>query len=202
MAGGETDLNALPAGEREILLLISRQVLMAVCESFIYRETIVKMDCNGAEFTAKGKAVVRMGWRDYTEKEKQVKTLPSLTEGQVLSVSSCEVKEGNTTPPKHFTEDLLLSAMETAGQEDMPRMRKARRLLPLPEQGSLKALSAGLRSEKRKKAVHLIPSAAGVSLTTVLPEQLQSPLLTAEWEPDSKKSTRRNGRECVPCRYL
>lgn len=193
MAGGETDLNALPAGEREILLLISRQVLMAVCESFIYRETIVKMDCNGAEFTAKGKAVVRMGWRDYTEKEKQDKTIPSLTEGQVLSVSSCEVKEGNTTPPKHFTEDLLLSAMETAGKEDMPEDAERKGIgTPATRAGVIeKLISAGFAERKSaKKAVHLIPSAAGVSLITVLPEQLQSPLLTAEWEHRLKEIER------------
>ncbi len=193
MAGGETDLNALPAGEREILLLISRQVLMAVCESFIYRETIVKMDCNGAEFTAKGKAVVRIGWRDYTEKEKQDKTIPSLTEGQVLSVSSCEVKEGNTTPPKHFTEDLLLSAMETAGKEDMPEDAERKGIgTPATRAGVIeKLISAGFAERKSaKKAVHLIPSAAGVSLITVLPEQLQSPLLTAEWEHRLKEIER------------
>ena len=106
VAGGEADLSALPAGEREILLLLSRQVLMAVCESFIYKETVVKMDCNGNEFTAKGKALVRMGWRAFAEKEKQDKTIPALSEGQAIPVSSCEVKEGKTTPPKHFTEDI------------------------------------------------------------------------------------------------
>lgn len=193
MAVGEADLCELPAGEREILLLISRQVLMAVCESFIYRETIVKMDCNGAEFTAKGKAVVRMGWRDYTEKEKQDKTIPSLAEGQVLSVSYCEVKEGNTTPPKHFTEDLLLSAMETAGKEDMPEDAERKGIgTPATRAGVIeKLISAGFAERKSaKKAVHLIPSTAGVSLITVLPEQLQSPLLTAEWEHRLKEIER------------
>ena len=193
VAGGEADLSALPAGEREILLLLSRQVLMAVSESFIYKETVVKMDCNGNEFTAKGKALVRMGWRVFAEKEKQDKTIPALTEGQVIPVSSCEVKEGKTTPPKHFTEDLLLNAMETAGKEDMPEDAERKGIgTPATRAGIIeKLISAGFAERKSaKKVVHLIPSATGVSLITVLPEQLQSPLLTAEWEHRLKEIER------------
>ncbi|MSC86277.1 type IA DNA topoisomerase [Eubacterium sp. am_0171] len=193
VAGGEADLGALPAGEREILLLLSRQVLMAVSESFIYKETVAKMDCNGNEFTAKGKALVRLGWRVFAEKEKQDKTIPALSEGQVIPVSSCEVKAGKTTPPKHFTEDLLLSAMETAGKEDMPEDAERKGIgTPATRAGIIeKLISAGFAERKSaKKAVHLIPSAAGVSLITVLPEQLQSPLLTAEWEHRLKEIER------------
>ena len=193
VVGGEADLSALPAGEREILLLLSRQVLMAVCESFIYKETVVKLDCGGIEFTAKGKALVRMGWRAFVEKEKQDKTIPALSEGQAIPVSSCEVKEGKTTPPKHFTEDLLLSAMETAGKEDMPEDAERKGIgTPATRAGIIeKIISAGFAERKSaKKTVHLIPSAAGVSLITVLPEQLQSPLLTAEWEHRLKEIER------------
>ena len=193
MAGGEADLSALPAGEREILLLISRQVLMAVSESFVYKETIVKMECGGNEFTAKGKALLRLGWRAFAEKEQQDKTIPALSEGQAIPVSSCEVKEGKTTPPKHFTEDLLLNAMETAGKEDMPEDAERKGIgTPATRAGIIeKLISAGFAERKSaKKAVHLIPSAAGVSLITVLPEQLQSPLLTAEWEHRLKEIER------------
>lgn len=193
MCGGETDLNILPAGEREILRMIALQVLMAVSESFIYKETVVKMDCNGSEFTAKGKTVVRMGWRAYAVKEKQDKTIPILAEGQMLHVSACEVKEGKTTPPKHFTEDLLLSAMETAGKENMPEDAERKGIgTPSTRAGIIeKLISSGFAERKSaKKAVHLIPTAAGVSLITVLPEQLQSPLLTAEWEHRLKEIER------------
>ena len=192
-ASGESDLSALPAGEREILRLIARQMLMAVSEPFIYRETVINMDCNGTEFTAKGKAVVSTGWRAYAEKEKQDKTVPALSEGQVLPVSSCEVKEGKTTPPRHFTEDLLLSAMETAGKEDMPEDAERKGIgTPATRAGIIeKLISAGFAERKSaKKAVHLIPTVTGVSLITVLPEQLQSPLLTAEWEHRLKEIER------------
>ena len=190
---GETDLGVLPAGEREVLRLIARQLIMAVSEPFEYLETVVKLDCGGTEFTAKGKEIIRTGWRAYAEKEKQDKTVPALSEGQTIPVSECEVKEGKTTPPKHFTEDLLLSAMETAGKEDMPEDAERKGIgTPATRAGIIeKLISAGFAERSRaKKAIHLIPSSAGVSLITVLPEQLQSPLLTAEWEHRLKEIER------------
>ena len=104
IAAGETDLETLLTGEREILRLVSRQVLMAVSAPFVCLETEVKLDCGGNAFAAKGKTILHMGWRAYTEKGKQDNTLPELSEGQSLPVSSCAVKEGRTTPPRHFTE--------------------------------------------------------------------------------------------------
>lgn len=185
MAAGETDLETLLAGERELLRLVSRQVLMAVSAPFVYLETEARLDCGGNVFAAKGKTILHMGWRAYTEKGKQDSTLPELSEGQLLSVSSCAVKEGRTTPPKHFTEDTLLSAMETAGKEDMPEAAERRGLgTPATRAAVIEKLVATGFAERRKakKSVRLVPTEAGVSLITVLPEQLQSPLLTAEWE--------------------
>lgn len=185
MAAGETDLETLLAGERELLRLVSRQVLMAVSAPFVYLETEARLDCGGNAFAAKGKTILNMGWRAYTEKGKQDSTLPELSEGQMLSVSSCAVKEGRTTPPKHFTEDTLLSAMETAGKEDMPEDAERKGLgTPATRAAVIEKLVATGFAERRKakKSVRLVPTEAGVSLITVLPEQLQSPLLTAEWE--------------------
>ena len=185
MAAGETDLEALPAGERELLRLVSRQVLMAVSAPFVYLETEAKLDCGGNAFSAKGKTVIQLGWKAYADAELTDKPLPELSEGQSLPVSSCEVKEGKTTPPKHFTEDTLLSAMETAGKEDMPEDAERKGLgTPATRAAVIEKLVATGFAERRKakKSVRLVPTEAGVSLITVLPEQLQSPLLTAEWE--------------------
>lgn len=119
------------------------------------------------------------------KKEGAEKALPELTEGQTLSVSAAIVKEGKSSPPQHFTEDTLLSAMETAGKEDMPEDAERKGLgTPATRAGILeKLVSAGfLERKKSRKTVQLLPSHDAVSLITVLPEQLQSPLLTAEWE--------------------
>ena len=119
------------------------------------------------------------------EKDTEDKALPELAEGQELPVSGAAVKEGKTTPPKHFTEDTLLSAMETAGKDDMPENAERKGLgTPATRAGILeKLVSTGfLERKKSKKTVQLLPSHDAISLITVLPEQLQSPLLTAEWE--------------------
>ena len=197
------DLSGLPVGERMILELVALRLLCAVAEPHTYSETAVTVECAGAEFTTKGKTVKQPGWRALDaayrsalknaepDKGNEDKTLsdggrlPELFEGQTLPLSSSAVKEGKTSPPKHFTEDTLLSAMETAGSKEMPEDAERQGLgTPATRAGILeKLVSTGfLERKKSKKAVQLIPSKDAVSLITVLPEQLQSPLLTAEWE--------------------
>ena len=193
----EADLSALPVGERAILELVALRLLCAVAPSYIYDETSVTVECAGAEFTTKGRTVKQSGWRALdtayrasmknveTDKEAEDKALPELTEGQELPVTGAAVKEGKTTPPKHFSEDTLLAAMETAGAKDMPEDAERKGLgTPATRAGILeKLVSTGfLERKKSKKTVQLLPSHDAISLITVLPEQLQSPLLTAEWE--------------------
>ena len=191
------DLSGLPVGERMILELVALRLLCAVAEPHSYSETAVTVECAGAEFTAKGKTVKRPGWRALDaayratlknaepNKGTEDKALPELAEDQTLPLSNAAVKEGKTSPPKHFTEDTLLSAMETAGKDDMPEDAECQGLgTPATRAGILeKLVSTGfLERRKSKKTVQLMPSKDAVSLITVLPEQLQSPLLTAEWE--------------------
>ena len=192
------DLSGLPVGERTVLELVALRLLCAVAQPYTYAETSVTVECAGAAFTAKGRTVKHPGWRALDaayranlknapepDKEAESKELPELTEGQSLPLTDAAVKEGKTSPPKHFTEDTLLSAMETAGKEDMPEDAERKGLgTPATRAGILeKLVSAGfLERKKSKKTVQLMPSHDAVSLITVLPEQLQSPLLTAEWE--------------------
>ena len=193
----DADLSALPAGEKAVLELVALRLLCAVAQPHIYSETVVIAACAGGEFTAKGKTVKHPGWKALEDayrakmkdaepkKEGAEKALPELTEGQTLSVAAAIIKEGKSSPPQHFTEDTLLSAMETAGKEDMPEDAERKGLgTPATRAGILeKLVSAGfLERKKNRKTVQLLPSHDAVSLITVLPEQLQSPLLTAEWE--------------------
>ena len=191
------DLSGLPVGEKAVLELVALRLLCAVAQSYTFAETAVVVECAGAEFTAKGRTVKNHGWRALDaayraglknaepDKKTEDKALPELSEGQTLSLSGATVKEGKTTPPKRFTEDTLLSAMETAGKDDMPEDAERKGLgTPATRAGILeKLVSTGfLERKKSKKTVQLLPSHDAVSLITVLPEQLQSPLLTAEWE--------------------
>ena len=185
LVAGETDINTLPAGEREIIKLIAKQVLRAVCDSFRYRETVAVISCGDRTFTAKGKIVENPGWKIYNEKEQTDKVLPELADGDELKIANAEIKEGTTKPPAHFTEDSLLSAMEVAGAKDMPDDAERKGLgTPATRAGIIEKLIATgfVERKKAKKTVSLVPAHTGVSLITVLPEQLQSPLLTAEWE--------------------
>ena len=194
----DADLSALPVGEKAVLELVAARLLCAVAEPHLYEETAATLVCAGQEFAAKGKTIQRPGWRRLDaayhaglknapepEERPEEKTLPELSEGQSLSVSNASVKEGKTSPPKHFTEDTLLSAMENAGKEDMPDTAERKGLgTPATRAGILEKLASTgfLERKKSKKTVQLIPSRDARSLITVLSEQLQSPLLTAEWE--------------------
>ena len=183
----------LPLGEREVLRLVAKQLLCAVSDAHRYSETTVTLSCGGQEFTAKGKTVLQIGWKQYSGGETVETPLPELTEGGTLPVDAASIKEGKTTPPKHYTEDTLLAAMENAGAKDAPEDAERRGLgTPATRAAILeKLVSAGFAERKKlKKAVSLIPTQIGNSLITVLPEQLQSPLLTAEWEHKLKQVER------------
>lgn len=194
----DADLSTLPVGEKAVLELVAARLLCAVAEPHLYEETAATLVCAGQEFAAKGKTIQRPGWRRLDaayhaglknapepEERPEEKTLPELSQGQSLPVSNASVKEGKTSPPKHFTEDTLLSAMENAGKEDMPDTAERKGLgTPATRAGILEKLASTgfLERKKSKKTVQLMPSRDARSLITVLPEQLQSPLLTAEWE--------------------
>lgn len=180
------DISALTVGERSVLELLCRRLLCAVAPPYEYLETAVILTCAGTAFTAKGRAVRDVGWKIYeNDKPDAEKNLPLITEGQAFEVMVPGLKTGTTTPPKHYTEDSLLAAMETAGAKDMPEDVERKGLgTPATRAGILeKLVSAGFVERKKvQKTTQLIPTPVAEALITVLPEQLQSPLLTADWE--------------------
>ena len=187
----KADVPALPVGERNILLLVCCKLLCAAAEPFVYEAVTATFDCGGHTFTAKGKQVLSQGWRAIQEvfrsslKEKPEEdtggVLPALTEGQVFEPISASVTEHFTSPPKPYTEDTLLSAMENAGKEDIPEDAERRGLgTPATRAAIIEKLVSGGFVERKGK--NLIPTKAGVNLVTVLPELLTSPKLTADWE--------------------
>ncbi len=181
-AVASADVSVLPKGEHEILMLVAKRLIEAVSESFRYAETVITLECCETVLTAKGRTVLEKGWKTSDETDK---LLPELTEGDVINVSEVAVKEGITTPPKHFTEDTLLAVMESAGKEDIPEDAERKGIgTPATRAGILeKLISTGFA--KREKT-SLIPESSGNSLVAVLPENLKSPLLTAEWEQKLK----------------
>ena len=188
----KADVPALPVGERNILLLVCCKLLCAAAEPFVYEAVTATFDCGGHTFTAKGKQVLSQGWRaiqevfrsslkEKPEDEDSEDVLPALTEGQAFETVSVSITEHFTSPPKPYTEDTLLSAMENAGKEDMPDEAERKGLgTPATRAAIIEKLVSGGFVERKGK--NLIPTKAGVNLVTVLPELLTSPKLTADWE--------------------
>ena len=189
-----TDLSELPSGERDVLTLLAVRLLCATTQANRFEAVTAMLDCQGYTFTAKGKTILQSGWKEVerihrmsirqseTEhRENEDAALPVLKEGQTFETVSASLREGKTSPPKHYTEDTLLSAMETAGAEDMPDDAERKGLgTPATRAATLeKLVSAGFVQRKKKQ---LIPTEKGRNLIAVLPDNIKSPILTAEWE--------------------
>lgn len=182
----------LAESECKLMNLVCSKLLCAIAAPHEYETVTAVFSCAGNEFTAKGKTVLVPGWKeidqrfrstlkaDGEEETETLNTLPELTEGQIFSVTA-NVSEHFTSPPKAYTEDTLLSAMERAGAEDMPENAERKGLgTPATRAAILeKLVQMGFVQRKGKQ---LVPTKDGINLAVVLPESLTSPVLTAEWE--------------------
>ena len=197
-----TDLSELPSGERDVLTLIAARLLSATDQAHRFEAVTAVLDCQGNSFTAKGKTVLQAGWKEVErlyrmglkeskpeDDENMDASLPMLQEGQIFERVSASVREGKTSPPKHYTEDSLLAAMETAGAGDMPEDAERKGLgTPATRAATLeKLVSVGFVQRKKKQ---LIPTEKGTNLILVLPDNIKSPTLTAEWESMLKQVER------------
>lgn len=204
------DFTALPTGERNVLTLIALRLLVGVAERHQFAETALKLKCGDTYFSVKGRVTLSDGWRaldsafkstlKQKDKEMPDATLPELTEGQSLTPASVEVKEGVTSPPKRFTEDSLLSAMENAGAEDFAEIEDLERKglgTPATRAGVIEKLVKGGFMERKDK--QLIPTAKGMELIKVMPDMIKSAKLTAEWETALKQVEH---EECSPADFM
>ena len=182
----------LAESEYKLMNLVCSKLLCAVAAPHEYETVTAVFSCAGNEFTAKGKTALVPGWKeidqrfhstlkaDGEEETEAMNTLPELVEGQTFSVTA-DILEHFTSPPKAYTEDTLLSAMERAGAEDMPEEAERKGLgTPATRAAILeKLVQMGFVQRKGKQ---LVPTKDGINLAVVLPESLTSPALTAEWE--------------------
>ena len=186
------DISSLPSGEQAILTLLAVRLICAVGTPCHYAETIVEAECAGQKFRTKGKTVTDMGWRRYArkaiedaEKNAEAGDLPELSEGMTLELAGVDLKEGKTSPPKRFTEDLLLSAMESASSDEFPAGVERKGIgTPATRAAIIEKLVQKGFIERRgdKKMKYLCSTDKGNALVTVVPEQIQSPSMTADWE--------------------
>lgn len=189
----KSDLTKVPSGERQILFLIVGKLLCATGQKHRYETVKAKLLCEGITFEARGKSILQMGWKALEEpikksskegnnkKETEESPLPELTQGMSLLVSDTKVTEHYTSPPKHYTEDTLLSAMEHAGSEEMDDEVERKGLGTPATRASIieKLVEKGFVERKAKQ---MLPTDNGIKLITVLPNVVKSAKLTAEWE--------------------
>ena len=192
------DLSTLPETERNILTLVCTRLMCAVHEKHVYEAVTASFECAGYPFTAKGKTVVREGWKAVdrlfrnalklkdedgggAEAPEADKALPPISEGQTFENAAATVTEHFTQPPKPYTEDTLLSAMEHAGAEDTTDDAERKGLGTPATRAAIieKLVSSGFIQRKGKQ---LTPTTDGINLIAILPDVLTSPKLTAEWE--------------------
>ena len=199
----DTEFGKLPSGEQKVLSLITARLLSALGESAVRSEVDVEFTCADTVFKAKTKNLTKKGWREIqdwimgssmdSENEKEEKSgnanmlacIAMLTNGKSYPLQNPKMEEGKTTPKKHFTEDSLLSAMERAGADEMPDEAERKGIGTSATRAATieKLVRTGFVERKgNKKTKYLLPTHKGVALITVMPEQIQSPSMTAEWE--------------------
>ena len=202
----DAEFGELPSGEQKVLSLITARLLSALGNPAVRNEVDVEFTCADTVFRAKAKNIREKGWRDIQEwimggsaestdsendrKEKSenadmLACIATLTNGKSYPLQNPKMEEGKTTPKKHFTEDSLLSAMERAGADEMPDEVERKGIGTSATRAATieKLVRIGFVERKgNKKTKYLLPTHKGVALITVMPEQIQSPSMTAEWE--------------------
>ena len=193
----KADLAALPESEKNILTLAGARLLFAAAEPHIFDAVTAVFSCADTEFTAKGKTVLCDGWKELErryratlkgnpnaegdEENELILDAPTFAEGQSFDSPAARVTAHDTQPPKPHTEDTLLSAMETAGNEQFDDDTEKKGLgTPATRAGIIEKLVKSGFAERKGKS--LIPTKDGCNLVCILPEQITSPAMTAEWE--------------------
>lgn len=189
MQGVKCNKAKLSETKQKILSLIIWKLVQAVQPSFIYEDVLVTVCCQGQNFTAKYKEILQPGYTAKSipfvesEKDKEVPIPKKLEQGMVIPVVRAEKKQGFTSPPKVYTEDTLLSAMETAGNKEFEKDTEKKGLgTPATRAAILeKLVSSGYVQRKGKQ---MIPTEDGVAAIRNIPDYLKSASMTAEWEND------------------
>ena len=191
----KVDIKSLSEGEQKILLLAANRLLCATAPKHQYIAMKVTVRCCGNLFTASGRTVTEPGWKQYEDALKTYlradedkedggesdRRLPELSEGQVLYGVDTKVTEHFTQPPKPYTEDSLLAAMERAGNADMEKEVERKGLgTPATRASIIEKLIAARYAVRKKKQI--IATEAGSKMIALMPEYLKSAQMTADWE--------------------
>lgn len=181
------DISKLPESEAKVYRLISNKFHASVGYPLTQNTTKIVAEFDGFEFTSSGKVIKDEGFTKYLKEYKFNKNedleLPDVSIGDVLSIENKEIKEKHTKPPKHFTEDTLLKAMEIAGNDSLDKNVEVERKglgTPATRAGIIENLIYKGFIERDKK--NLIATPKGKSLIEIVADNFKSAEMTAQWE--------------------
>ena len=181
------DISKLPESEAKVYRLISNKFHASVGYSLTQNTTKIVAEFDGFEFTSSGKVIKDEGFskylKEYKSKKSEDAVLPDVSVGDVLTIENKEIKEKFTQPPKHFTEDTLLKAMELAGNDALEKGVEVEREglgTPATRAGIIENLIYKEFIERDKK--NLIAAPKGKSLIEIVADNFKSAEMTAQWE--------------------
>ncbi|WP_342527977.1 DNA topoisomerase III [Chryseomicrobium sp. FSL W7-1435] len=188
------NLSAMNDKERKIYDLVVKRFLAVLLPAHEFEQLTVVTKVGPEEFVAKGKTVLQEGWhevmhlQDEDDEDVAEQRLPKLEKGQKLTIDYVRQTSGQTKPPARFTEATLLSAMENpSGYLEDSSKQLAETLKKTGGLGTvatradiIEKLFNSFLIEKRGKDLHV--TSKGKQLLDLVPSDLRSPEMTAEWE--------------------
>ena len=181
------DLASLPESELKVYELVLNKLHTSVGYPLIENTTKIVAEFDGFEFTSSGKVIVDEGFtkylNEYAKKKNEDTVLPDVKIGDSLDIKDKEIKEKYTSPAKHFTEDLLLKAMELAGNDALDKNIEVERKglgTPATRAGIIENLIFKGFVKRDKK--NLVATHKGISLVTIVADTFKSAETTAKWE--------------------
>ena len=192
------DISYLPESEAKVYRLILNKLNASVGYPLVENTTKIVAIFDSFEFTNTGKVIKDEGFtkylKEYTSKKSEDTIFPNVNIGDELEIKEKNIKEKYTTPPKHFTEDSLLKAMEIAGNDALEKDIEVERRgigTPATRAGIIENLiyKGYIKRDER----NLISTRKGLNLVSIVIDEFKSPKTTAEWE--MRLSEIANGKE-------
>ena len=181
------DISKLPENEAKVYRLISNKFHASAGYPLTQNTTKIVAEFDGFEFTSTSNVIKEEGFtkyfKEYKSKKNEESVLPEVNVGDVLEIKEKEIKEKYTKPPKHFTEDTLLKAMELAGNDALEKGVEVEREglgTPATRAGIIENLIYKEFIERDKK--NLIATPKGKSLIEIVADNFKSAEMTAQWE--------------------
>ncbi|HGI4911365.1 TPA: DNA topoisomerase 3 [Streptococcus agalactiae] len=192
------DISYLPESEAKVYRLILNKLNASVGYPLVENTTKIVAVFDSFEFINTGKVIKDEGFtkylKEYRPKKSENMIFPNVNIGDELEIKEKNIKEKYTTPPKHFTEDSLLKAMEIAGNDILEKGIEVERRgigTPATRAGIIENLiyKGYIKRDKR----NLISTRKGLNLVSIVIDEFKSPKTTAEWE--MRLSEIANGKE-------